>query len=300
VGSKQAYRVNVLFGGAKFSTTPFRMPDQGGYRVRVPLLATTSEDNMLFQVVGQTVVELRDDRLHITQQARLANAGNTVFVLPKDGLLVPLPAGYTAFTWQDQMTDQHGTEDPGKGMRLRGSLPPGAVTLAWAFDLEREGNAAKIPVTLPFRTYTYRVISEAPQGLELKVAEFPEPERVKDQGRDLLFTQVRRSPQEPPLDAFSIRLEGIPGPGPGRWIALAIALLAAAWGLMRGFSSRESAEARRTVLEARKKYLLESATKVEAELSRGDIGPEFHARRMDELTTELAMVLRDEETLGSR
>jgi hypothetical protein len=300
VGSKQAYRVNVLYGGAKFSSTPFRMPEQGGYRVRVPLIATTREDRMIFQVVGQTVVELRDDRLHITQQARLANADDHVYVFPKDGLLVPLPQGFTAFQWQDQMTDQHGVEEAGKGMRLSGSLPPGAVTLAWAFDVKREGSTAKIPVKMPFHTYTYRVISEAPQGLELKVSDFPEPERVKDQGRDLLFTQVRRGPRDAELGTFTIKLQGIPGPGPGRWVALALSALLALWGLSRAFAGGEPREARLTVVTSRKKHLLDAAKKLEDEFKRGDVGPEFHARRMDELTTELAMVLRDEETLAAR
>ena len=36
-GSQQAYRVNVVYGGAKFSTTPFRLPEGNGYRARVPL-----------------------------------------------------------------------------------------------------------------------------------------------------------------------------------------------------------------------------------------------------------------------
>ena len=70
--------------------------------MRVPLKPTTTDHGLMFQVIGQTVVELRDDRLHITQQARLANAGEAVFVLPKDGLVVPLPEGFTAFQLQEQ------------------------------------------------------------------------------------------------------------------------------------------------------------------------------------------------------
>ena len=37
VGSKQAYRVNVLHQGAKFSTTPFRLPEELGYQARMML-----------------------------------------------------------------------------------------------------------------------------------------------------------------------------------------------------------------------------------------------------------------------
>jgi hypothetical protein len=121
---------------------------------------------------------------------------------------------------------------------------------------------------------------------------------VKDQGRDLLFTQVQRGPRDAELGAISIKLEGIPGPGPGRWVALALAALLAMWGLSRAFSGGESREARLTVVTSRKKHLLDSAKKLEDEFKRGDVGPEFHARRMDELTTELAMVLRDEEALA--
>ncbi|MFT3926287.1 MAG: carboxypeptidase-like regulatory domain-containing protein [Myxococcales bacterium] len=297
VGTQQAYRVNVVYGGAKFSSTPFQLPEAGGYHVQVPLRATTHDDRMVFQVIGQTVVELRDDRLHITQQARLANAGENVFVLPQDGVLVPLPDKFTAFQWQDQMTDQRGEEKAGEGFRLRGSLPPGSVTLGWSFDLPREGTTAKIAIALPFRTFTYRVISEASDEMKLRVSEFPEAERVKDEGRDLLFTQIQRSPQEARLESFTIKLDGIPGPGPGRWIATALALIAALWGLSKGFRGSSDNTERKALIAARKTDLLAQAKLTEQELAKGEIGPEFKARRMDEIATELALVLRDEEAL---
>ncbi len=298
VGTQQAYRVNVVYGGAKFSSTPFQLPQDGGYRVQVPLRATTQDDAMIFQVIGQTVVELRDDRLHIIQQARIANAGENVFVLPQDGLPVRLPEGFTAFSWQDQMTDQRGEAKSGEGFRLRGSLPPGSVTLSWSYDLPREGTRARIPVEQPFRTFTYRVITEASDEMQLRVSDFPQAERVKDNGRDLLFTQVQRSPQDAPLKSFTIKLEGIPGPGPGRWIATALACLAAAIGLSLAFKTGSDGGERKALIAARKRELLALAQLTEQELARGEIGPEYRARRMDEIATELALVLRDEEALS--
>ncbi len=298
VGSQQAYRVNVLYQGGKFSSMPFRLSEDKGYHVRIPLRATTTDRAMLFQVVGQTVVELRDDRLHITQQARLANAGERVIAFPKDGLLVPLPAGFTAFQWQDQMTDQKAEEAAGQGFRIRGSLPPGSVTLAWTFDLPREGSSARISLRQPWRTYTYRVISEAPEGLKLRVSDFPEAERVQDEHRELLFTQIQRHPSEAQLESFTIRLEGIPGPGPGRWIAVLLALGALAYGLTRAFQPADDGSERTALLKIRKRELLELAKATEAELERGEIGPQYRAQRLDEILTELALVLRDEEALG--
>jgi hypothetical protein len=298
VGSGQAYRVNVSSGGAKFSSNPFRLPDQGGYRVRIPLQATTRDDKMIFSLVGQTVIELRDERLHVTESMRLANAGDTVYVFPEGGLVVELPQSFTAFQWQDQMTDQKATEVKDKGFRLVGSLPPGSLQLMWSYDLERDGTSVKLPVSMPFRTYNYRVISEAPEGLKLRVNGFPEPERISDQGRDLLFTQLRKAPPEAPIGALTVRIDGIPGPGPGRWVAVVLALIAVLYGLTRALSRADDAQDRRTVLSARKASLLEAAKTLEAELKQGEVGPQFHARRMDEIQTELAMVLRDEELLG--
>lgn len=300
IGTQQAYRVNVLYGDAKFSTTPFRLPEESGYRVRVPLRATTQNDSMVFQVIGQTVVELRDDRLHITQQSRLANAGENVFVLPKEGVLVPLPEGFTAFNWQDQMTDQRGEVVADTGFRLRGSLPPGSVTLAWSFDLPRAGASAKIPVTLPFRTFSYRIISEAPEGLSMRASEFPAAERVQDEGKQLLFTQIQRTPNEPKLETFSIKLDGIPGPGPGRWIASGLAIFAVLFGLSRAFQGGSDSEDRKNTLEAQKHGLLAQAKVVTDEHAQGEIGPEYKAERMEEIVTELALVLRDEESLSQK
>lgn len=302
VGSKQAYRVNVISGGAKFSTTPFRLPEELGYQARMVLKPTTSDIRLMFQVIGQTVIELRDDRLHVTQQGRLANAGDSVIAFPKDGLVVPLPPGFTAFTWQDVMTDQKGEELAGKGFRIRGSLPPGSVTLAWTFDLERSGSSAKLTVNQPWRSYTYRVISEAPEGLKLRVTDFPEAERIQDTGRELLFTQVQRSPNEPPLAAINVRIDGIPGPGPGRWVAVLLAVLAVTTGLFyafgRGDGEAERGE-RRAALEVQKQRLITLAKQTDTEHAAGEIGPRFRAERLTEIATELAMVLRDEETLAS-
>jgi hypothetical protein len=297
-GSQQAYRVNVLYGGAKFSSTPFQLPDAGGYRVRIPLKQTTRNDRLFLQLVGQTVVELRDDRLHITQQARLANAGQTVYVLPQDGIVIALPEGFTAFQWQDQMTDQRGEEVAGKGFRLRGSFPPGTVTLAWSFDVKRAGESARVPVNFPWKTYTYRVIAEAPEGLKLRVSDFPEPEPIKDEGRNLLFTQVQRAPGDPLLGPLVVKLDGIPGPGPGRWVAVVLALIATGFGLSRAFQRGDDSAERGAFITARKQVLLSEAKATEEEHARGEIGPEYRSRRLDEIVTELALLLRDEEALA--
>jgi hypothetical protein len=297
-GSSQAYRVNVAYGGAKFSSTPFRLPEHAGYRVRIPLQETTRNDRLFIQLSGQTVVELRDDRLHITQQARLANAGSNVYVLPPDGVVIPLPEGHTAFTWQDQMTDQKGEAVAGKGFKLRGSFPPGTANLAWTYDLPRSGDSARIQVSLPWKTYRYVIASEAPDGLKLRVSEFPEAERVNYQGRWLLVTEIQNQPGSPSFAAFNIKLDGIPGPGPGRWIAVVLAVLLVGFGLSRAFTRADDSAERKQFIDKRKQQLLAEARAADAEHARGESGPEYLARRLGEIEIELALLLRDEEMMG--
>jgi hypothetical protein len=296
-GSSQAYRVNVAYAGAKFSSTPFRLPDHAGYRVRIPLQETTRNDRLFIQLSGQTVVELRDDRLHITQQARLANAGSSVYVLPPDGLVIPLPEGHTAFQWQDQMTDQKGEAVADKGFKLRGSFPPGTVNLAWTYDLPRSGSSARILVNLPWKTYRYVIAAEAPEGLKLRVSEFPEAERVNYQGRWLLVTEIQNQPGSPSMQPFNIKIDGTPGPGPGRWIAVVLAVLLAGFGLSRAFKRADDTGERTLFIEKRKQQLLADARAADDEHARGESGPEYFARRLAEIETELALILRDEEAL---
>jgi hypothetical protein len=131
------------------------------------------------------------------------------------------------------------------------------------------------------------------------VNEFPEPERVKDEGRTLLFTQVQRQPTDAPLNALTIKLDGIPGPGPGRYIAVVLFGLLVAAGLVQASRRASDTDDRRAALADRKKALMDAAKQADAEHARGDTGPEFHAARLADLTTELALVLRDEEGLGA-
>src|SRR5690606_29746068 len=161
-GQSQAYRVNVPFEGATYSSTPFQLPPDQGYDVRVVRLPVTHDDRTVLQLIGQTFVEIREERLHVIQQAQLANMSQTAqtYVFPEGGLRVPLPDGFVAFQTQAVMTDQRVEEIAGYGLRIHGSLPPGRVTLTWAFDLPITGRDMDVTLAVPFRTYIYRVITD--------------------------------------------------------------------------------------------------------------------------------------------
>jgi hypothetical protein len=112
-GDGQAYRANLLVEGAKYSSTPFRLPVEQGYDVLIRRLPTTRDLHELVLYVGATSIELRDERLKVVQQARLINIGSKTIVFPEGGQLIKLPKDYKAFQAEELMTDQHLREESG-------------------------------------------------------------------------------------------------------------------------------------------------------------------------------------------
>jgi hypothetical protein len=301
-GDKQAYRVNVPYQGAKYSSTPFRLPPAGGYQVEIRRLPTTRDDHMVVLYLGATSLELKDERIKVVQEAQLLNIGGATYVFPEAGLLVPLPKGFMAVQTQESMTDQHVVEAKGEGLRVHGSLAPGQASLLWGFDIPLTSSEAVVPLEVPWLMFAYRVIADAPPGMTLEVTGMPEPMMHTDAGRKFWVTETQRKVGDPPLRSLTITLRGIPGPGPSRWIAAALALCAIAAGvvLSRG---RQAARATfdRSDFEARKAELLERARELDAQHRAGETGPEYHQEQMTVLTDEVAALLFEqaEATKGS-
>ena len=201
------------------------------------------------------------------------------------------------------MTDQKGEELAGKGFRIRGSLPPGSVTLAWTFDLQRAGSAAKIPINQPWRTYTYRVISEAPRGLKLRVSDFPESERIagrRSRAAVHAAAALRRATRRSPRSPIRIRRHSR-----ARSRALDRGGTRAARGRARALPARSSERRRRTSERAllwrrARSELIALAKQTDSEHARARSARSSAPSACSEIATELALVLRDEETLGAR
>jgi len=294
-GDGQAYRINVMHDGAKYSSTPFRLPYDTGYDVLIRQLPTTRDARELVLYVGATSVELRDERLKVVQQARLVNIGAKTYVFPDDGTLLKLPPGFTAFQTEEVMTDQRLKEAEG-GIAINGSIPPGETTLTWGFDLPYSTTEVDMTFELPWVTFAYRVISDAPPGMTLSVAGLPEPIVHDENGRRLLLTEIQLKVGDARLTELRIDLRGIPGPGPGRWIAAALALLLVIGGVVLGSRStpkadRSAERERADDDEARKRELLARARELQEQRARDEIGPQFHAEQLELVRDELAALL---------
>ncbi len=293
-GSGQAYRVNVPYSGATYSSTPFQLPPDRGYEVRITRLPVTRDDRYVFFHVFRVIAELRDDRLHIIHQAELTNAGRETYVFPASGRRGGLPEGALAFQAQRVMTDQRVEEESG-GYVIRGSLPPGTVQLAWAYDLPVDGDTVRIPVDVPLRFFGLQVFSEAPEGLVMNVRGLPSPQRVDNDGQPIWLTQVTRGPDEAPIEHFTVTLSGIPGPGPGRWVAVMLAALLVLGGVLLTFMRADDSEAGARARRRRREEILAAIRELELDYESGEVGPEFRQSRRADLVRALAVLLHEEE-----
>jgi 5-hydroxyisourate hydrolase-like protein (transthyretin family) len=85
-GQSQAYRINVPFRGAKYSSSPFQLPPNAGYDVRIIRLPTTRDERAILQLVHRTFLELtQDERVRVAHQIQLVNLGRETFLLPASG-----------------------------------------------------------------------------------------------------------------------------------------------------------------------------------------------------------------------
>ena len=169
--SQHSYRVNVPYDGARYSSKPFRLDPAKGQRVRVVRLETTTDNRRVLQVLGRTMIEFRDDRAHITQDARLTNLGETTYVFPEGGLQIRLPDGFKAFEAMAVMTNQQltATDD---GLQITGSIPPGRINLMWTYDVPVSGTSMTVDQAVPFATMEYQVVSDHVDGMSLEVEGF--------------------------------------------------------------------------------------------------------------------------------
>ncbi len=295
-GSGQAYRVNVPSRGATYGSTPFRLPTDQGYDVRITRLPVTEDDRFVFFHIFRVVIELKDERLHVIHQVELTNAGQDTYAFPASGLRASLPEGATAFQAQRIMTDQRVEELPDDGgYAIRGSLPPGTVQMAWAYDVPVEGESMRIPIDVPLHFFGLQVFSEAPEGLVMNVAGMPDPQRVDNEGQPLWVTQMRRGPSDAPLEQVTVTISGIPGPGPLRWIAVVLALAFVLGGVFLFVQGGDPREATARARRQRREELLAEARELEADFEIGEIGPEYRQKRREEIVRALAVLLHEEE-----
>jgi hypothetical protein len=295
-GTSQAYRVNVPYQGATYSSAPFQLESDRGHDVRVVRLPVTRDDRYVFLNLYRVIVEIVEERFKVVHHAQITNAGSETYVFPQRGLRVPLPEGALAFQTEAVMTDQRVEELRGRHMvALRGSLPPGTVQLGWAYDIPIEGDTQQIDVPIPMRFFGLELFAQEAERMRFSVDGMPEVRRVETGGMAFWGTGLQRSPNDPEMRSVTMELEDIPGPGPLRWLAVLACIGILGLGtvllLLRGDDRAATARAMR----ARRDALLAEASELEVQHASGEIGPEFRQKRRAAIVRELAALLREED-----
>lgn len=308
-GSGWSYKVSVVATAADqpavratYASEEFALPLSGGYRVvqhRYPV--ATNIDNLLVGVEGvDTIVEVRDDIIEVTQIFEIINAGTTTWSLGQ-GLPFSLPKGFKAVRAGEQMGGDATVIPTDEGLKWAGSFPPGRSQLNYDFKIPYEGEpTADIELQLPPRVLAARVRVASRKGMTLAVDGFPAArEDTVGAGVKILSTIKRGTPQEQ-LSGLKIHIGGLPTQGNERWLVTTAALVAVAFGIW--MSRREAPKADRAATAAARKRVRSTLLAEIVELDRahreGKVGPKAYARERAKLLDLIADTL-DPEPSGT-
>ncbi len=292
-GSGYSFKVTTTRGAATYVLPTFGLTERAGKRaVLHSYEATGTLDNAMMLVMGGIVaVSLREDAIQVEQLVTVMNFSKVAWLAD---MPIGLPEGFKAFNKQDSTDDGHVDEIAGSGAAIRGTFPPGQRDLQFRYQIPLGGDATQaLQIRLPQRITQARVIAEASKSMGLEVRGFPPARRVTGRdGKRLLITDLAaRSPGE--ASTLDISLTGLPTHGPGRWIAVALAIAAFAAGiayLVQSAGGEVDEDARRDLGEARE-ALLGELVALERARKEGEIGPKTYDRVRASLLDALARIV---------
>ncbi len=287
-----AYRITVPRDGARYMSTPFRMPEEGGYEVTMRYIPTGSDERAVIQLAGRTFVEFRDERMRVTHSLQFLNFSASTYLFPGQGREVKIPEAAVAFSGEKSMNDLRIEGKDGESLRMLGSLPPGLSQVGFAYDIPIRSRGLKVEQPLPFILVNHEVLSETVDGMTLRVRGFPETEERRSDRHALLATALQRLPEDPPVASLVLEFSGLPRPAPWRYIAALLAGLIALAGVAFAFRRQDYAAMLKQARAERQAALLAEVQHLEMLHASDEIGAGFYARQKERLRRDLAAILR--------
>lgn len=277
-GSALAYRVTVNEGDALYASAPFNLGAESGQRVVLHVLPVTRDIEQASVGIRSIVyIEPRDDVFQIEAMFRVMNVGATTWV--PENVTLRLPEGAKGFTSEEQMSDVRFVKTGDEAARLQGTFTPGQHDVSFRFQVPNEHRSVmSFGMTLPPHIADMRVMVLSSPTMQLEVDGFDAAEPATDQrGQRVLVAQRRlESLADPRLDAVQVTLRGIPTPGVGRWVAVALAsafaLAALALTRLRGTKGPSRALPAQDAQKARE-LLMDELVLLENARAAGDVGP---------------------------
>ena len=294
IASTTAYRVTVVRDGATYAAPPFGLPKAEGMRATIVVYPVSREvTGMQLAIQAFVFVEIKDEVLVIEQAFRVFNLGQTTWV-PQD-VILSLPPGFKALNVQQQMSDVGVDVVKDRGVRLRGTYPPGQSEASFRYQVPNTGQSElTLPFGLPPQVQSMQVVVEATKGLTVAVPGFSEPVARQGENGVRLLGAVRETDKPDPLfRSAEIRLGNLPTKPEGRYWAAAIALGVMGVGLTLSLQKKraDDTEGERAELLAARDRLLLEIEGLEAAHAAGEVGPKTYARARRDLVEALAGVL---------
>ena len=295
VGGGTSYRVTTTRDGGSFASEPFGLTPKGGKRVVVHAYESSPDvEKVLVGMQAFVFVSLKEDVLSIEHMFNIFNIGKTAWVPDPSGAKVTLPEKYKAFNASDSMADVKFVEGKSNEASLAGTIGPGQNEANFRYHVPLQGSERQtVHITLPPRVGEVRVFSESGKTLGLDVAGFPTAQKQRGRdGRRVWITARQAMQGEKGIRTLDITITGLPTPGPGRWIAVVVAL--SALGLLGVFLTKQQdpeavEDIREDLLEARE-AILKRFVMIEEDHRGGIIGPKTYERWRTELLDALARI----------
>jgi hypothetical protein len=307
-GTGISYRVTTIRGSGSFASQPFGLKDKQGMRVLLHVYPPTDKlADTLFVIEAFIVLDVKQDTVAVNHMLRTLNFGRNAYT-PK-GVTMKLPPGARAFSGKDNMNGIGVVESKDGTAELVGTFPPGQAEITYRYSLPlRGGSTLALDLPLPPRVVQATVMVGAGPGMTLKIAGFPAatPARRRD-GQRVLKTNrqpdmsrgVRGVLDKTSPEILSVMVTGLPTPGPGRWIALALAIAAAVGGVvgLRRDQKRAAdgnanlSDERREDLSEARDALLDEFVVLERARHDGEVGPRSYERLRGALLDALARVV---------
>jgi hypothetical protein len=233
---------------------------------------------------------LRDDIFQFEVMFRVFNMGRVTWV-PGD-VSFNLPVGAKGFVANESMSDTRAVLTDDRTVELQGTFQPGQHDVTFRFQVPNEHDeTADFEIGLPPHMAEVRVMAEAAPGMSLTVAGFDAAEKsAGPDGERLLVTARQLQPGEPEMSSVSIQLSGVPTPGPGRWIAVALAAVIALFGVWTASRTKATLVAPVDDLKRARARLLDELLQLEKAKTAGDIGPSTYENAKKILLNALGRV----------
>lgn len=283
------YTVTATVSGAEYSAPQFQFrAGVPGMRVLLPVYKATSDYSQMVLISrGLMAIVPQDNLFAVDLLWRVENYSDTAWVPdPADkNLRYDLPKGATAINIRkDQGGDARFDQDGDGAIRLAGTFAPGQHDLMLRFHLAADNNSARL-IAFPtgVNMVSARILLDSAPGMNMTIEGFPAPTETRNQdgqrrliaSRDFLSEKIRAPA------SLQVQVTGIPTPAAGRGVAVGLAALIAAGGLLFSMGRFKAKTPTRSQLskedrERAGELLLEELIRLEQAFKQGEIGRKTH------------------------